>query len=677
MQRRVPTQIAAWVQDFCQGRQGSVVVGRYESPVQDIRFAGIPQGSPLSPILYVFYNADLVDMDIDRSGGAIGFVDDFNAWVTGPSIGQNMAAIQQRILPRVETWARESGAIFEADKTGLIHFTSGAMATARSTQAAAEVPSLNFQGTEIYPQESVKILGVTLDTKLRMDTHISKATTKALGKCIALQSVKGLRPRQMRQLYKACVVPTMDYAASAWFGPGKRGTERLLNQFRQVQRLGARTILRAFRQVSLEVLEAEAFLETAKDRLTLRTARHAGKLLAASQDNPAREAIAINTWSNSNRYCSPMQHTLLTFQKRLQPKGAIPITPEPAWIQAPWEDWTPLVDIQQESDAIQQCRQMARRGVYATYMDASCRNRLAGIGVVQQFSRTYTLLQGASVGRQSTCSVVATELTAIRQALKLGHSTWFFTDSTKALAAIQAGNKAKSCRAILRDISLLLRQRADSNCPTRLAWCPGHKGITGNEKANTVARQATAVQGKPTAPVDERIRELAGVLQLIEKDRSDNPILTRSHRRFGQYTWQLDQALPGKHTLALYGNISSEEASVLIQARSGHCRLNQSLYRLKIVDTADCQCGEGEETIQHVLLHCPRWAAARVELQVAAGDRWGEVSYLLGGWGGKKHWETGEPVDGPREKWKPDVRLVQHTIRFLQQTGRLATSQSG
>ena len=72
------------------------------------------------------------------------------------------------------------------------------------------------------------------------------------------------------------------------------------------------------------------------------------------------------------------------------------------------------------------------------------------------------------------------------------------------------------------------------------------------------------MQGKPTAPVDERIRELAGVLQLIEKDRSDNLVLTRSHRRFSQYTWQLDQALPGKHTLALYSNISSEEALVLI-----------------------------------------------------------------------------------------------------------------
>jgi hypothetical protein len=93
--------------------------------------------------------------------------------------------------------------------------------------------------------------------------------------------------------------------------------------------------------------------------------------------------------------------------------------------------------------------------------------------------------------------------------------------------------------------------------------------------------------------------------------------------------------------------------------------LDQSLYRLRIVDTADCQYGEGEESIQYVLLHCLRWTAVRAKLQVAAGDRWGDMSYLLGGWGLKKHWETGELLDGPKEKWKPDLKVVKQIIRFL------------
>jgi hypothetical protein len=156
-------------------------------------------------------------VDIDRKGGAIGFVDDYNTWVTKASIEGNTAAIQYRILPRVEAWAKESGAIFKADKTGLIHF----IAVARSNHILTEALPLSFQGKEIYLKENVKILGVILDTKLRMDTHISKVSVRALVRYLALHSVKGIRPRQIRQLYKAYIVPTIDYAASAWFRPDK------------------------------------------------------------------------------------------------------------------------------------------------------------------------------------------------------------------------------------------------------------------------------------------------------------------------------------------------------------------------------------------------------------------------------------------------------------------------
>lgn len=60
-------------------RYVQVTVGEYELEVSEIEYASILQGSLLSPLLYVFYNANLVEKKIDRRGGAIGFVDDFNA----------------------------------------------------------------------------------------------------------------------------------------------------------------------------------------------------------------------------------------------------------------------------------------------------------------------------------------------------------------------------------------------------------------------------------------------------------------------------------------------------------------------------------------------------------------------------------------------------------------------
>jgi hypothetical protein len=106
-----------WIGSFCNGRKASVVVGDYESPISEIEHAGIPQWSPLSPILYVFYNANLVQGHINKSEGSIGFIDDYNAWATGPSAAENTRKLQTQLLPRAEKWAREGGAIFEADKT--------------------------------------------------------------------------------------------------------------------------------------------------------------------------------------------------------------------------------------------------------------------------------------------------------------------------------------------------------------------------------------------------------------------------------------------------------------------------------------------------------------------------------------------------------------------------------
>jgi hypothetical protein len=56
-----------------------VTVGEYESDVSRIDYAGVPQGSSLSPLLYMSYNANLVEKKIESKGGPIGFVDDLDA----------------------------------------------------------------------------------------------------------------------------------------------------------------------------------------------------------------------------------------------------------------------------------------------------------------------------------------------------------------------------------------------------------------------------------------------------------------------------------------------------------------------------------------------------------------------------------------------------------------------
>ena len=60
-ERRIPGLARKWIRSFIQERIASVQFDGFETEVEPLPFAGLAQGSPLSPILFAFYNADLVD----------------------------------------------------------------------------------------------------------------------------------------------------------------------------------------------------------------------------------------------------------------------------------------------------------------------------------------------------------------------------------------------------------------------------------------------------------------------------------------------------------------------------------------------------------------------------------------------------------------------------------------
>ena len=60
---------------------------------------------------------------INAHQGAIAFVDNYTAWVTGSLAATNTAKIQQVVIYRAEEWERSSGATFQPERTAFIHFT--------------------------------------------------------------------------------------------------------------------------------------------------------------------------------------------------------------------------------------------------------------------------------------------------------------------------------------------------------------------------------------------------------------------------------------------------------------------------------------------------------------------------------------------------------------------------
>lgn len=248
--RRIPLKLIKWIDNFCSERTANITVNGYSSELAPLPQAGLPQGSPLSPIFFLFFNATLIQQVINAKGGSLAFVDDYTAWVVGDSAEDNTRQLQEMIVNKAERWGRCSGATFEPKKTAFVHFT-------RNHLRISDRPLL-IQDEWIKAKDKVKILGVTLDNGLRLKQHIVNATNRGMRAVLALKRLKNLPPSVTRQLFISTVCPSLDYASIIWAG---QITTKLQPLLRKIQQIGASAIIGGFKTVALSILESEAGID--------------------------------------------------------------------------------------------------------------------------------------------------------------------------------------------------------------------------------------------------------------------------------------------------------------------------------------------------------------------------------------------------------------------------------
>src|SRR5438552_2378180 len=177
-QRRIPTQIVKLVQSFLTGRTTQLRFNGVTSTDINIE-AGIPQGSPLSPILFMLYNAELLEIT-EVPDLALGFIDDIAYGISGLTAQRNIERLQE-ILSKSEKWKEKHGAQFEPSKYMLIHFT-------RNTRLDVTA-GIQLNNTTIPPSKEARYLGVIFDQKLKFHSHLEYATKKGTRFALALSSI--------------------------------------------------------------------------------------------------------------------------------------------------------------------------------------------------------------------------------------------------------------------------------------------------------------------------------------------------------------------------------------------------------------------------------------------------------------------------------------------------------
>jgi hypothetical protein len=259
LHKGVPRTVVGWIRSFMTDRTTTLVVDGCESERMPVP-AGNLQGSPISPILFLFYNSELVEIcnppDLRAHGN--GFVDDVNVIAWGPNTKSTCATLEA-VHEHCLEWAKRHGAKFAPEKYELLHLT-------RANRKHQTSRGLKVGAKTVTPGESVRDLGLHIDPKLRWTIHGKHIEQKMLTQENALRrltaSTWGLPLQQARQVYTMVVRPALTYAAHIWPNPveGRYQRRALLRLACRVHNRCLRLVNGAFRATPTTSLETLAYV---------------------------------------------------------------------------------------------------------------------------------------------------------------------------------------------------------------------------------------------------------------------------------------------------------------------------------------------------------------------------------------------------------------------------------
>jgi hypothetical protein len=640
--RGIPEVLLRWVESFCSERTAAIQINGQLSEVQDLPQPGLPQGSPLSPILFLFFNADLVQRPIDSQGGAIAFVDDFTAWVTGPTVQSNREGITT-IINEALDWEKRSGATFEADKTAIIHFAPKAR--------KVDQEPFTVKGQTVEPKNKVKILGVLMDTRLKYKEHIARAASKGLEAAMELRRLRGLSPATARQLFTATVAPVVDYASNVWMHAFKN---KNIGPINRVQRVGAQAIVGTFLTVATSVAEAEAHIATAQHRFWRRAVKMWVDLHTLPETNPLRRNT--DRIRKFRRYHRSPLYQVADALKNIAMESLETINP---FTLAPWEARVQTDEPISEGSIVP-------GGSMQIAFSSSARNELVGFGVAiekqpPRYRKVRLKTLSVTLGARTEQNPFSAELAAMAHTLKtlVGLKDFRITliTSNKAAALTLTNPRQQSGQEFVCQIYKLMRRLQRHGNHISIRWIPTSED---NKLLGLAKDQARAATQEDAILQSQVPKMKSTTLKIARAQAIPSSNLPES---IGKHSRRVDKALPGKHTRQLYDRLSWKEASVLAQLRTGMARLNGYLFRINAAETDQCACGQARETVDHFLFRCRKWTTHRTEMLQCTHTHRSNISFFLGG---------KSPSDD--QKWTPNLDAVRASVRFAIATGRLAAT---
>ena len=202
----IRTSELKWFQSYLTGRMQVVDYNGKISEQKEISI-GVPQGTVLGPLLFLLYLNDLSHV-INNASINI-YADDVVIYMSNSSFSA-LRDEMQYTMNRACEW-------YNANKLSLNNSKCNTMVIELASVSNTQQINILWNGVLCKQTKAMKYLGITIDDKLKWDSHMSSITKKVSFNNARLRRIRHVLPREILiKIFNTMTIPIIDYACTVW-----------------------------------------------------------------------------------------------------------------------------------------------------------------------------------------------------------------------------------------------------------------------------------------------------------------------------------------------------------------------------------------------------------------------------------------------------------------------------